>query len=196
MTWDKLDRLTEPTRLWSLLVGVAAVFAFRFAFDATEANAVGWASFALLWVLMLALAVLCIARVILLIRNSQQAWHAGEPVASERAVAIWIVSAALVIRVLRGDGTGDLDTVLFVAQLITIAALLAIVLRRVVRMVLGRSDFGVWPWFWLSVFISMGVTRLPQSTALEVVVALSALSALLLLLVGIYNAIRRGRRPE
>lgn len=77
MTWDKLDRLTEPTRLWSLLVGVAAVFAFRFAFDATDADAVGWGSFALLWVLILALTVLCIARVILLIRNSQQAWHAG-----------------------------------------------------------------------------------------------------------------------
>lgn len=142
MTWDELDRRTEAKRLWILLVGVVAVFAFRVAFDATDADAVGWASFALLWVLILALAVLCIARVLLLIRNSQQAWHAGEPVASERAVVLGLVSAALVIRVLRGDGTGDLDTVALVAQLIATAALLAIGIRWLFRWVRAREQVG------------------------------------------------------
>jgi lysylphosphatidylglycerol synthetase-like protein (DUF2156 family) len=196
--WEELERLTDPRRLWLLLGGVAAMVALRAGLDATKPNAVGWASFFLFWTFALALVGLCIGRIALLLHNQRRTRRAGGPFATERSVVLGLVGASVVIRVLRGDGAGDLDTVAFVAQLVAIGLLVVIAIRRAILMILRRAAFSAWPWFWLSCFVAVAAPQIDPSgsTAFKVVAVLGVFSALAFLLIGAYRAITHKRRSK
>ncbi len=124
--WDELDRATAVIRILVVLVGLIVVVAARVIFDATDDDALGWTGYFVQSVLVLALAGLCLGRLLVLSHNGVEAKKAGEPISvSPRFVVVALVVVLFGVRVIRGDGQGDLDAVGLGIQL---AALLGLVL--------------------------------------------------------------------
>jgi membrane associated rhomboid family serine protease len=59
-------------------------------------------------------------------------------------------------------------------------------------------DFNVWPYFWMAilVWVGLGVTRPPGMSPFSIGAALGAVTALVLLVIGIIQAIKRRRTPR
>ncbi len=60
------------------------------------------------------------------------------------------------------------------------------------------SEFNVWPWFWgaVLVWVGLAITRPPGFTAFTIGAGLAALSALVLLIIGIVNPVKQRRNAK
>jgi len=206
-TWDELDRLTKPRQILVVLAAWIVSLVLRGVLDATDPDTLGWTTYFLQLVLMGVLAAMCVGRTLVLFhrgvedRNPEVGGSVAQrrdgQLVTERSVIIALIAAVVILRVIRGRGTGDLDAVAFAGQLTAVALLVAVGIRRVVLMLRGRSEVSVWPLFWLCLFASTALTQVSEdpSSLLQVVMSLPLFAALVLLVIGIYKAVKRRRRP-
>jgi len=108
---------------------------------------------------------------------------------------IALIAVVLVAPVFRVNGGGDLDTVGLGIQLAATALLVAILFRRVVLMTLERSEFSMWPWVLLGLFLSSAAAATGQedSTAFNVVFGVVLFLALALVSLAVYAVVHRRR---
>lgn len=201
-TWDELDRLTKPRQILVVLAAWIASLVLRGVLDATDPDTLGWTTYFLQLALMGVLVAMCIGRTLVLfhrgvedrnpeVGGSVEQRRAG-PLVTERSVIIALIAAVVILRVIRGRGTGDLDAVALGVQLGATGLLVAIGFRRVFLMVRGRSEFSMWPWVWLCLFISTAVAATGQgdSTAYDVAFGLVLALAVALLVMAVYGAVK------
>lgn len=195
-TWSDLDRYTEPRRILIVLGGLIAVVVLRGALDATDPDTLGWATYVVQFPLMLALVGLCIGRILVLSHSGVESRQAGEPAVTERFLVIALIIVVVGAPVIRVEGRGDLDAVGLGVQLAATLVLLLIGARWVYRQFRSSSANSVWGWFWVSIaiFVAAGIVLPEDSLAFNLVGGPALVSALLLLIVGIYQAIRDRRR--
>ena len=194
-TWNELDQFTAPRRLLVLLAGLAVVIAIRASFDATEPDLIGWASWFVQLAFVIALAGLCIARVVFVVHHRRKAGPDPEPVITERFVVIALIAAVLLIPVMRVRGSDDLDAVGLGVQLGAIGLLVAIGFRRMFLMIRGRSEFSMWPWVGVCLAISsaLAATGQQDSTGYDVAFVLVLVLAVALLVMAVYRAVKHRR---
>jgi len=206
-TWDELDRLTKPRQILVVLAAWIVSLVLRGVLDATDPDTLGWTTYVFQLALMGVLVAMCIGRTLVLFHRAVEdrnpevggsvAQRRDGPLVTERSVIIALIAAVVILRVIRGRGTGDLDAVAFAGQLTAVALLVAVGIRRVVLMLRGRSEVSVWPLFWLCLFASTALTQVSEdpSSLLQVVMSLPLFAALVLLVIGIYKAVKHRRRP-
>lgn len=206
-TWDELDLLTKPRQILVVLAAWIFSLVLRGALDATDPDTLGWTTYLFQLALMGVLVAMCVGRILVLFHSGVEAREGGVgrsdeqkrdgPLVTERSVIIAMIAAVVILRVIRGRGTGDLDTVALVGQLTAVAVLVVIGVRRIVLMVRGRSAFSAWPGFWLCLVASTAAATESQdlSSLFGFIAHLTLGAALALLLIGIYMAVRQRRRP-
>ncbi len=207
-TWDELDRLTKPRQILVVLAAWVVSLVLRAALDATDPDTLGWTTYIVQLALMGVLVAMCIGRILVLFRSGGDARNAGTgrsdeqtrdgPLVTERSVIIAMIAAVVILRVIRGRGTGDLDAVAFAGQLTAVALLVVVGIRRIVLMLRGRSEFSAWPGFWLSLFVMTAgaMLRRDVSPSFEIVAFVGFLATLVFLLIGIYKAVRHRRSSK
>ena len=207
-TWDELGRLTKPRQILVVLAAWIVSLVLRGVLDATDPDTLGWTTYVFQLALMGVLVAMCIGRTLVLFHRAVEdrnpevggsvAQRRDGPLVTERSVIIALIAAVVIGNVIRGRGTGDLDTVALGVQLGAAGLLVAIGFRRVFLMVRGRSEFSMWPWVWLCLFISTAVAFTGQgdSTAYDVAFGLVLALAVALLVMAVYGAVKhRQHRP-